>query len=229
MGYAVVFWIDERPVRAIGGNWHIPGSSGNQDLAIKVGRALADLLDQYPRGCSDSRSADLDGSPCFKGVRTFHSRDEALLEWKEEKLVVVDFGHDREQFVARLASLRKHSGLDVRQPLRGKCRNNLIQRIGAGSESYESALQRDGLASVYWAYEDWYGDYVRGTSAPKWPLEEMGRAILNMIMLRTEYAVDIGMHGNAINKAATVLTDRPVGFVWAGNCLREVNDPSLPR
>ena len=257
MGYAVVFWIDERLVRGLlGDKFYIPGSCGH-DVVAKVGTALHALLIQYGHGDHGPRHAELDGTECFHGVTMFHSTGEALLEWNEGKLVVVDYGHDDEQVAARLADLRERSSSGVRLPLRGRARTTLIQRIGAGLESPESAQQHDGLASVFWVYEDWYRDHKHGEDVERdrllprssygrkmaleerpfeepnpgefWPLEEMGRAVLEMIMLRTEYSAAIGRHGNAINKAASLVSADPAGFIWSGNCLREVHDPSLPR
>jgi len=237
MGFANIIWIDELPIRKVLTDFC------NPDLMIvqQIGRSVMKLVAHDSNiGIPELRSTDfLDHPKVFNSAGVQHSSSFGLYIWSGQALYKFDKNSmlgrgsindesdiDNLHFLARLDNLLPNNRLIKR--MTHKEHDNAINSIMMKRTAKESFNIANGISSIYWIYEDWSRNY-RNMDESKWPIEEVGKSILEMIESNLNgCAVNIGSYGACINKAATVISPQFSAFIWKDNCLQHIQDVELP-
>jgi hypothetical protein len=204
MGYAKIFWINETPVRS-----YLSVKGKGEAVTQEIGRRVLSI-------CKDGSSPQpfMDEGLTFFPFRSFHATDFCVLVWTGQRLQLLPDIDDKQfDFICSLqhAVPPQHMITTL-----GKKERDLAV---AAIHGWDNPLQNKGEFSIYYIYEDFTRDYTRSPEA-KWPCNDVGVAISDLMLSNWNQSQGIRNHGNAVSRVCSFLKTEMCFFIWSLNCLR---------
>lgn len=225
MGYARVFWIQEKPIRE-----YISANGSDDAITEEIGKRILAFSAKDTGGLLDRdtpTSLPLFNTPSvlFPFQYSFHSTGFIVLIWTGNRLCAL-----RKPSLSMFDSLcqltstvgTSHTVLSISEAG--------YSRAIAGGE-WQNQLEQSMWTSLYWIHEDFSRDFERVPEVD-WPCKEVGVAALDLMLSNWKSSAGILYHGNALKKCCSFTQPEFAVIVWSLNCLRllsQIDDDEIQR
>ena len=209
MGYARIFWINEKPIRR-----YLAENDKDDKFFQEMGRNVLAI------SSADTPQPFFGEELSFFPFKSFHSTDFCVLVWTGQRLEIIPMHELDAGKFDFLCSIQKQIGSrNVITAMPKKERDLAVAAI----LGWENPLENTGEFSIYWIYEDFTRDYTRKAES-EWPSNDVGVAISDLMLSNWNKSQNIRNHGGAVSRACTFLKTEMCFFVWSLNCLRLLSD-----
>jgi len=217
MGYARIFWIDEKPIRH-----YLDENEKDERLVQEIGHRvlLISTADSFQNATINLPAAQpfLDKGLSFFPCRSFHASDFCVLVWTGQRLEILpELNAEQFDFLCRMQQQAGPKHMVTAMPK--KERDLAVAAI----RGWDNPLQSEGEFSIYWIYEDFTQDYTQMPES-EWPCKDVGLAVSDLMLSNWNKSQNIRNHGGAVSRACTFLKTEMCFFVWAQNCLRPLGN-----
>lgn len=217
MGYARTFWINEQPIRR-----YLAENEKDERFIHEIGRKvlLVSAADSFENGSVNIPPPQqfFDKGVSFFPYRSFHAGDFCVLVWTGQRLeILAELNAQQFDFLCRMQQQAEPKHMVSAMPKKER------DLAVAGIRGWDNPIQNAGEFSIYWIYEDFTRDIMRGPES-EWPCKDVGMAVSDLMLSNWNKSQDIRNHGGAVSRACTFLKTEMCFFVWARNCLRPLGN-----